>query len=186
MRSMNSVDFRRGWLFLFFHGFCILWKKKSMLHRTYHHPYHHPCIDIQFTLHIFESHRMNQEQQLVVGLVVAVIGVILQRRNRVVQHDSILTGNMHYQELMASENTHRFLSMTRMNRETFINLRNLLIRGGLMATVKMSQGEQLMIFIQVLKGDSVRKLAEEFQHSTSTISRVVHEVADCLMRNVDF
>ena len=107
---------------------------------------------------------MNREQQLVVGLVVAVIRLILRRRNRVVQHYNILTGNMHYQELMASENTHRFLWMTRMNRETFINLRNLLIRGDLMGTVKVSQGEQLMIFIQLLKGDSVRKLAEEFQH----------------------
>ena len=50
---------------------------------------------------------MDQEQQLVVGLIVAIIGVIIQRRNRGVQHDSIPTGNMHYQELMASENTHR-------------------------------------------------------------------------------
>ena len=71
---------------------------------------------------------------------------------------------MHNQELRASESAHRFLSMSRMKRETFINLRNLLIRGGLVATVKISQGEQLMIFIQILKGDSVRKLAEEFQH----------------------
>ena len=83
VRSMNSVDFRRGWLFLFFYGFCIPWEKKSILHLTH-------------------RHKKKLEEK---------------RKKK---------------------------------KETFINLRNLLIIGGLMATVKMSQGEQLMIFIQIL------------------------------------
>ena len=82
VRSMNSVDFRRGWLFLFFYGFCIPWEKKSILHLTHHH-----------------KKKLEEKRKK--------------------------------------------------KKETFINLRNLLIIGGLMATVKMSQVEQLMIFIQI-------------------------------------
>ena len=56
-------------------------------------------------LFIWQIDSMASVEQIALGLVIVVVGAIIQRRRmRVVQHDSILTGNIHYQELMASKN----------------------------------------------------------------------------------
>ena len=39
-----------------------------------------------------------------------------------------------------------------------------------------------MVYIQVLKGNSIRMIYETFQHSSSTISLIVHDVSAALMR----
>jgi hypothetical protein len=38
------------------------------------------------------------------------------------QHDSILTGQIYYNELMTTRNTHRFSNVARMDRPTFSSL----------------------------------------------------------------
>ena len=40
-----------------------------------------------------------------------------------------------------------------------------------------------MIFLQVLKGHSIRNIAERFQHSYSTISIAVHQVSSSILKN---
>jgi hypothetical protein len=42
------------------------------------------------------------------------------------QHDSILTGQIYYNELMTTRNTHRFRNVARMDRPTFLSLVDLL------------------------------------------------------------
>ena len=39
----------------------------------------------------------------------------------------------------------------------------------------------MMIFLQVLKGHSIRNIAERFQHSYSTISIAVHQVSASIL-----
>ena len=41
----------------------------------------------------------------------------------------------------------------------------------------------LMIFKRVLKGHSIRNIAERFQHSYSTISIAVHQVSSSILKN---
>jgi hypothetical protein len=42
------------------------------------------------------------------------------------QHTSILTGARYFEELMGTNNSNRFRTMARINKETFVNLLNLL------------------------------------------------------------
>ena len=46
------------------------------------------------------------------------------------QHDSLLSGHLYYEELMRTGSSARFLNCVRMQRETFLNLVNLLINEG--------------------------------------------------------
>jgi hypothetical protein len=74
-----------------------------------------------------------------------------------------------------------------MDRRTFLKLLTLLAseKGDLTDFPKVSAGEKLMIFIQVLKGNSLSVIAHKFKHSTSSISIFIHEVSDCFMKNED-
>ena len=47
---------------------------------------------------------------------------------------------------------------------------------------KVSVGEKLMIFIQCLCGLSIRKIAELFRHSFSTVSVAVHSTMKALLK----
>ena len=124
------------------------------------------------------------------ALLVAIIGVIMalvfrlrKRRASIPQHDSILTGKMYYEEVMTTRNSSRFLDVTRMTKETFCKLKVLLMAEGLKDSKKLCAGEKMMIFLQVLKGYSIRNIAERFQHSYSTISIVIHQVSASILKN---
>ena len=93
------------------------------------------------------------------------------------QHDSILTGQLYYAELLATRNKNRFINVARMDKPTFLSLLDLLTtQGGLENSMFLTAGEKLLMFIQVLVGQSSRQISERFQHSGSTVSVSVHEV----------
>ena len=93
------------------------------------------------------------------------------------QHDSILTGQLYYAELLATRNKNRFINVARMDKPTFLSLLDLLTtQGGLENSMFLTAGEKLLMFIQVLVGQSNRQISERFQHSGSTVSVSVHEV----------
>jgi DDE superfamily endonuclease len=98
------------------------------------------------------------------------------------QHDSILTGQLYYEELMTTRNPNRFINVARMDRPTFLSLIDLLTtEGGLKNSMFISSGEKLLIFIHNLVGFSNRQIAERWQHSGSTISLVIHEVTESIL-----
>lgn len=110
-------------------------------------------------------------------------GIMEGKERRTWQHDSILTGQLYYQELLGTNNTARFRNVTRMDRSTFDALLALLeSRGGFRNSKYMSTGEKLLMFILVLVGNSNRAICERWQHSGSTTSLVVHEVAGIILR----
>ena len=52
-------------------------------------------------------------------------------------------------------------------------------RGGLTDSLRICAGEKLMIYIHVLKGGTNRETNERWQHSSATISKIIHEVSIC-------
>ena len=102
-------------------------------------------------------------------------------------HDSKLSGEDYYKEVMRTRSTQRFVDVTRMNKQTFIQLCDLLTgEGGLLPSVncvrKVSVGEKVMIFIHCLRGLKVRTIAERFQHSNSTIHSSIYNVTNALLK----
>ena len=129
---------------------------------------------------------MNVEQIAALGLVVAGLAVYMQNRRpeRIRQHNSLRSGIILTRELMETENNARFLAANRMDRSTFVKLVRLLSsdRGGLKVQKTICRNEKVMIYLQVLKGMSIREICEMFQHSSSTISYIVHDVSNSFMR----
>ena len=106
-------------------------------------------------------------------------GISDERKERTVQYDSVLTGQMYLRELLSTENK----NVTRMDNSTFHLLLNLLqTHGGLADSKCLSAGEKLLMFILVLVGNSNRQVCERWQHSGSTASVIVHETASIMMR----
>ena len=88
-------------------------------------------------------------------------GILEERKERTVQHDSVLTGQMYLRELLNTENIARFKNVTRMDNSTFHLLLNLLeTHGGLVDSRYLSAGEKLLMFILVLVGNSNRQVCE--------------------------
>lgn len=118
----------------------------------------------------------------VLGLIaVALLDDYDGRRQPVPQHNSVLTGALYYEEIMATVNDNRYLQVARMDKETFMLLKGLLMNaGGLLDSLYLCAGQKLMILIYVMRGHTNRETAERWQHSGSTISEVVHEVSACL------
>lgn len=70
-----------------------------------------------------------------------------------------------------------------MDKPTFESLLLLLeTHGGFVDSKYVSAGEKLLASILVLTGNSNREINERWQHSGSTISLLVHEVADTFKR----
>lgn len=119
---------------------------------------------------------------------ISLIAIILrcdfmtEAKERTVQHDSILTGQLYLQELLETRSTARFRDVTRMSHDTFDELLLLLeTHGDFKDSKYLSTGEKLLIFILVLVGHSNRSINERWQHSGSTISLVVHQVATVML-----
>lgn len=109
--------------------------------------------------------------------------IMKEAKEPIAQHDSILTGQLYLKELLETRSTARFRDVTRMNRVTFDELLLLLeSRGGFKDSKYLSTGEKLLIFILVLVGHTNRSINERWQHSGSTISLVVHNVAAVMIR----
>lgn len=97
-------------------------------------------------------------------------------------HNSALTGAMYYAELMSSESEVLFKSFARMDRQTFLGLVQFLEEyGGLQNSLQLCSGEKFFILLFALTGYTIAGIAGRWQHSVSTISDVVHEVAHCFM-----
>jgi DDE superfamily endonuclease len=126
--------------------------------------------------------KMDAEGNLDMFLLAAVILVAVlraRRRQARPQHNSVLTGRLYYAEIMATENVNRFRQVARMDKETFILLKEILEDGGLRDS-ELCAGEKIMILLHVLRGFTNRETAERWQHSGSTISEAVHEVSHYL------
>ena len=83
-------------------------------------------------------------------------------KEKVTQHNSILTGALYYAELINSENENRFLNAARMNKETFIELLKLLtIEGKLKNSRTICSVVKSLCFLF-----ANRRKAERFQHIT--------------------
>lgn len=97
-------------------------------------------------------------------------------------HDSIRTGEIYCEELMNTRNEKRFMDVLRMKKPTFIKLVEFLSNQPmpyqLISSVNISAGQKLMIYITALKGFTNREIAEAWQHSGDTISKVINEVAN--------
>jgi hypothetical protein len=90
---------------------------------------------------------------------------ILNPDGPVAQHASLLTGQIYYDELMATRNTHRFMNVARMDKATFLSLVDLLsTQSNLKSSMFISAGEKLLIFTHVLVGFTNRQIAERWQH----------------------
>jgi hypothetical protein len=104
------------------------------------------------------------------------------RLNPIPMHTSILTGKIYYNELLVSH-PDVFRTVARMDHETFFRLNNFLkLNGELNDSKLICSGEKILILIHVLAGHSIRQTAHRWQHSLSTISVTVHEVANCFMK----
>jgi len=99
------------------------------------------------------------------------------------EHDSILTGKLYFQELMATNNEPRFLASLRMNKTAFVALLHLLkTEGNLRDGTKVCAGEKVMIFIHVLVGQTNRQCKERWQHSGDTIHACLYECISAIIR----
>lgn len=124
----------------------------------------------------------NGDLNVLVLIALVLLGVHYGRRQPVPQHNSILTGDLCYREIMATVNVNRFLQVSRMDKETFNLLKELLTNvGGLQDSMYICVGQKLMILIYVIRGHTNRETAERWQHSGATISTIVHEVSNCLL-----
>ena len=99
------------------------------------------------------------------------------------QHNSLLTGQMYYDEVMNTDNPSRFLTVTRMDRPTFVTfVRFLREHRDLSNSMFICSGQKLMIFLHTLTNFSNRQTAERFQHSGSTISTTIHQVVESILK----
>ena len=120
----------------------------------------------------------NINMMLLVALVLA--GVYHARRQPRIQHNSVLTGDLYYREIMNTENVNRFRRVARMDKDTFNLLHANLVDGGLSNSMYICTGQKILIFLYVLRGHTNREIDERWQHSGSTISKIIHEVSRCL------
>ena len=122
----------------------------------------------------------NGDLNVLVLIALVLLGVHHGRRQPVPQHNSILTGDLYYLDIMTTVNVNRFLQVSRMDKETFNLLKELLTNvGRLQDSMYICAGQKLMILIFVLRGHTNRETAERWQHSGATISTIVHEVSNC-------
>ena len=116
-------------------------------------------------------------------MVTAIISVITEHDDPVVQHDSALTGRAYYDELLATPSWARFHDVARMDRNVFFQLLHILTtEGGLEDSEKVCAGEKVLYLINALCGWSNRMLNERWQHSGSTLSIYIHDVIQSILR----
>lgn len=107
-----------------------------------------------------------------ISAVLAIVSCIIGARERpVLKHVSILTGDLYYEEIINSDNGHRFREVTRMDKLTFRKLlRVLQTNGNLQDSLKVKAGDKLKIFISALthwvyRSRNLRKMAAQREHN---------------------
>ena len=100
-------------------------------------------------------------------VVAAVVGALQNvARNPVLQHTSILTGQLYFAEVMETFNVHRFHEVARMDRATFIKLRVMMMdAGGLVDSLHICAGQKIMVLVHFLRGYTNRQIKERFRCS---------------------
>ena len=123
----------------------------------------------------------NGDLNFLVLIALVILGLHYGRRQPIPQHNSVLTGDLYFREIMATVSVNRFLQVARMDKDTFNSLKRLLVDvGGLQNSMYICAGQKLVILIYVVRGHTNRETAERWQHSGATISAIVHEVSNCL------
>ena len=116
----------------------------------------------------------DEASKLIVAYIVFLIIRFVLKPDPIPQHDSIRTGDMHCRELVvASENDNRWRIASRMSRDCFFKFMDALTSARANPAVEDSENltgvEQVLIFMTILTGIPMRKVADEWQHSTSVI-----------------
>lgn len=124
---------------------------------------------------------VNDTDDVVVAAVCGLIVGICASDDPTPYHNSILTGEMYYRELMTTNNIERFRNAARMDKASFLELLDFLARRGLRDSRRVKAGPKLFIFVAALIGFSNRHIAERWQYSMSTISGVIQEVLGMFM-----
>src|SRR5690242_15380215 len=70
---------------------------------------------------------------------------------KILNHDSMLSGNDYYNELMETDIEARFRSVCRMDKNVFLPLLEELQTAGLSSSDHISAGEKLVMFMLILK-----------------------------------
>lgn len=121
---------------------------------------------------------MNSSELIKITLAALPFILEAERDPPIPQHTSRRTGALYYEELMQTPNENRFRNVARMDKATFMKLLHVLVTNThLQDGRKLLAGEKLMVFIHALVGYTNRHIAEIWQHSGSTISETIHEVA---------
>ena len=109
-------------------------------------------------------------------VVAAVVGALQNvARNPVLQHTSILTGQLYFAEIMDTYNVHRFHEVARMDHAIFVKLREMVMDAGdLVDSLYICGGQKIMVLVQVLRGSTNRQIKERWQHSGSTVFHSKH------------
>jgi len=99
------------------------------------------------------------------------------------QHTSILTGKKFTEEMLETESAAGFHENARMTKDQFVKLIAFLKTNSAFTDSRwISAEEKMLILIRVLKANTLRDVCSKFQHSLDSISRVVHETVDCLLK----
>jgi hypothetical protein len=62
----------------------------------------------------------NSDGNVLILVALVLLGANEARRHPVQQHNSALTGDLYYREIIATENVNRFRQVARMDKETFL------------------------------------------------------------------
>ena len=76
-------------------------------------------IDIDIDINIDDDIDDDDTEDPLEFLTLFLLPLLTSREDPVIQHDSILTGNEYYLEILRSPNVHRFHDVARMDRYTF-------------------------------------------------------------------
>ena len=134
----------------------------------------------------------------VLMLLVVLLPLLLLKRNgklRLIQHNSVLTGDGYFNELTDGHDT-TFHDTARMDKPTFGKLVTLLVQKGKLKAskgycylqekyIQICAAQKVLMFIYILCGHSQRDTAHRFQHSLSTTSTIIHDVADSILECED-
>jgi hypothetical protein len=126
------------------------------------------------------------ENQIVVRrrkrrILLLILIVLLLQNIPVECRNSQLTGNGYFLELIETESVSRFREVNRTNKECFLTLVDVLYAAGVKDSRFICKEEKCMIFLFLLTGRDNRNISERWQHSGSTISLIIHEVAYAIM-----
>ena len=115
-------------------------------------------------------------------LCVILLVYLLAKRRKVSRKIGQKTAASVFHDYMTTENDNVFRDVTRMDRNCFKLLTDCIIdEGDLKGTEYLSPGVKLLIYIQMLRGDTFRKIEEVFNVSLAKNSDVVDEVATAII-----